>query len=43
MYALSYIQETILRLCNLQLQLQRCSRLDLFFEEEETIIVFKTH
>jgi hypothetical protein len=36
-------QEPILRLSNLQLQRQRCSRLERFFKVEEHIFVFKTH
>jgi hypothetical protein len=35
--------EPILRLLNLQLQRQRCSRLERFFRVDENIFVFKTH
>jgi hypothetical protein len=35
--------DPILRLWNLKLQRQRCSRLELFFKVEENIFVFKTH
>jgi hypothetical protein len=36
-------QEPVLRLRNLQLQRQRCIRLERFFEEEDNIFVFETH
>jgi hypothetical protein len=35
--------EPILRLFNLQLKRQRCSRLERFFKAEEYIFVFKMH
>jgi hypothetical protein len=37
------VLEPILRLTNLQLQSQCCSRLELFFPAEEHIAIFKTH
>jgi hypothetical protein len=36
------VLEPILRLVNLQLQRQRCSRVERFFKVEETMFVFKT-
>jgi hypothetical protein len=36
-------QEPILRLLNLQLQRQHCSRLERFYKVEEFFFVFKTH
>jgi hypothetical protein len=36
------VQEPILQLVSLQLQRQRCSRLERFFKVEENIFVFKT-
>jgi hypothetical protein len=40
---LETIQGPILRVLNLQLQRQRCSRQDHFFKIEESIFVLKTH
>jgi hypothetical protein len=40
-FAVTEILEPILRLWNLQLQRQRCSRLERFMKVEEYIFVFK--
>jgi hypothetical protein len=39
----NWLQDQILRLLSLQLQRQRCSRLERFLEVEENIVVLKTH